>query len=251
MDLVGRGRAGGIGEGLDLSTIPAEDPAIYDMMCRADTVGVFQIESRAQMAMLPRLRPRNFYDLVVEVSIVRPGPIQGGIVHPYLRRRRGEERVVSICPEADRVLEKTLGVPVFQEQAMRLAIEVAGFTPDEADALRKAMGAWRRSGSIDGFRHRMVIYPDQKFAIVVLCNRADAGVVPRIDAITDAYLAPLTSEKRAAPKEQAELESPRNIDAAQARVGQLDAGGFRPHRQRPPGRVQRVRSGLRQRALRQ
>src|SRR5687767_12641462 len=126
------------------------------MISDADTIGVFQIESRAQMSMLPRLRPRNFYDLVVEVSIVRPGPIQGGIVHPYLRRRRGEEPVLSICPEADRVLEKTLGVPVFQEQAMRLAIEVAGFTPDEADALRKAMGAWRKQGSIDRFREQFV-----------------------------------------------------------------------------------------------
>ncbi|MBX3469117.1 MAG: error-prone DNA polymerase [Planctomycetes bacterium] len=159
LDLVRAERAGEdapIRPELDLATIPAEDPAVYDMLCRADTLGVFQIESRAQMAMLPRLRPRCFYDLVVEVSIVRPGPIQGGIVHPYLRRRKGEEAVVSICPEADEVLRKTLGVPVFQEQAMRLAIEVAGFTPDEADALRKAMGAWRRQGSIDGFRERFV-----------------------------------------------------------------------------------------------
>jgi error-prone DNA polymerase len=106
--------------------------------------------------MLPRLAPRRFYDLVVEVSIVRPGPIQGGIVHPYLRRRRGEEPVASICPAADRVLEKTLGVPVFQEQAMRLAIEVAGFSPDEADALRKAMGAWRKLGTIEKFRERFI-----------------------------------------------------------------------------------------------
>ncbi len=156
LDLVGAEHSGGIGQDLDLATIPAEDPAVYDMLCRADSLGVFQVESRAQMAMLPRLRPRNFYDLVVEVSIVRPGPIQGGIVHPYLRRRKGEEAVVPICPEADEVLRKTLGVPVFQEQAMRLAIEVAGFTPDEADALRKAMGAWRRQGSIDGFRERFV-----------------------------------------------------------------------------------------------
>jgi error-prone DNA polymerase len=144
------------GESLSLATIPAEDPAVYDMLCRADAVGVFQVESRAQMNMLPRLAPRRFYDLVVEVSIVRPGPIQGGIVHPYLRRRQGVEPVAKICPSADRVLEKTLGVPVFQEQAMRLAIEVAGFTPDEADALRKAMGAWRKVGTIEKFRERFV-----------------------------------------------------------------------------------------------
>ncbi len=146
----------GAGPRLGLATIPSEDPAVYDMLCKADTVGVFQVESRAQMNMLPRLRPRCFYDLVVEVSIVRPGPIQGGIVHPYLRRRRGEERVVPICPEADKVLHKTLGVPIFQEQAMRLAIDVAGFTPDEADALRKAMGAWRKIGSIEKFRDRFI-----------------------------------------------------------------------------------------------
>jgi error-prone DNA polymerase len=141
---------------LDLATIPAEDSKVYDMLCRADAVGVFQVESRAQMNMLPRLQPRCFYDLVVEVSIVRPGPIQGGIVHPYLRRRRKEEPVLKICPEADRVLEKTLGVPIFQEQAMRLAIDVAGFSPDEADSLRKAMGAWRKIGSIERFRDRFV-----------------------------------------------------------------------------------------------
>lgn len=155
MDLVaGAGPSGA--PRLDLATIPAEDSAVYDMLCRADAIGVFQVESRAQLNMLPRLRPRCFYDLVVEVSIVRPGPIQGGIVHPYLRRRRREEPVLPICPEADRVLHKTLGVPVFQEQAMRLAIDVAGFTPDEADALRKAMGAWRKAGSIEKFRERFV-----------------------------------------------------------------------------------------------
>ncbi len=132
---------------LDLHTVPPEDPRVYDMLCNADTIGIFQIESRAQMQMLPRLRPRNFYDLVIEVAIVRPGPIQGDMVHPYLRRRNGEE-AVSFPDEAVRhVLEKTLGVPLFQEQAMQLAIVAAGFTPDEADKLRRAIAAWKRRGN--------------------------------------------------------------------------------------------------------
>ncbi len=122
------------------------DPSVYDMMGHADTVGVFQIESRAQMSMLPRLRPRCFYDLVIEVAIVRPGPIQGNMVHPYLRRREGAEAVSYPSEEVRAVLERTLGVPLFQEQAMQLAIAAAGFTPDEADALRKAMAAWKRKG---------------------------------------------------------------------------------------------------------
>ncbi len=123
------------------------DPAVYDMICQADTVGVFQIESRAQMSMLPRLRPRVFYDLVIEVAIVRPGPIQGKMVHPYLKRRNGEELPHYPTPEIEDVLGRTLGVPLFQEQAMRLAIVAAGFTPDESDKLRRAMAAWRRKGS--------------------------------------------------------------------------------------------------------
>jgi error-prone DNA polymerase len=139
-----------------LFDIPAEDPAVYAMICAADTVGVFQIESRAQMAMLPRLRPRNFYDLVVEVAIVRPGPIQGGMVHPYLRRRNGEEPVDYPNPAVADVLRKTLGVPLFQEQAMRLAVVAAGFTPGEADQLRRAMGAWRRNGIIEQFHTKLV-----------------------------------------------------------------------------------------------
>lgn len=134
-----------------LSHIPdalrADDPAVYDMICKADTVGVFQIESRAQMSMLPRLKPRSFYDLVIEVAIVRPGPIQGGMVHPYLRRREGKEPVTYPSPEVEGVLGRTLGVPLFQEQAMQLAIVAAGFTPDEADGLRKSMAAWKRRGS--------------------------------------------------------------------------------------------------------
>jgi error-prone DNA polymerase len=118
------------------------------MICRADTVGVFQIESRAQMSMLPRLRPRTFYDLVIEVAIVRPGPIQGGMVHPYLRRRMGLEEVTLPREELRPVLERTMGVPLFQEQAMQLAIVAAGFTPDEADQLRRAMAAWKRKGDL-------------------------------------------------------------------------------------------------------
>ena len=144
------------GQSLTLATVPKEDPAVYAMICKADTMGVFQIESRAQMSMLPRLRPREFYDLVIQVAIVRPGPIQGNMVHPYLRRRAGEEPV-SFPSEAIReVLGKTLGVPLFQEQAMRLAVVAAGFTPGEADQLRRAMGAWRRSGVIEQFRQKLI-----------------------------------------------------------------------------------------------
>jgi len=144
------------GPRLSLATVPAEDPAVYEMVSRADTVGVFQIESRAQMSMLPRLKPACFYDLVIEVAIVRPGPIQGGMVHPYLRRRAGEEAVTYPNEAIREVLENTLGVPLFQEQAMRLAVVAAGFTPGEADQLRRAMGAWRRPGVIDEFHRRLV-----------------------------------------------------------------------------------------------
>jgi error-prone DNA polymerase len=139
-----------------MQDIPAEDPAVYDMLCKGDSVGVFQVESRAQTAMLPRLRPRRFYDLVVEVAIVRPGPIQGNMVHPYLRRRQGLE-AVSYPSEAVRgVLERTLGVPIFQEQAMQLAIVAAGFTPGEADQLRRAMAAWKRKGGLGPFREKLL-----------------------------------------------------------------------------------------------
>ncbi len=141
---------------LTLAAIPEGDPAVYDMISRADTMGVFQIESRAQMSMLPRLRPRCYYDLVIEVAIVRPGPIQGQMVHPYLRRRAGEETVTYPNEEIRQVLHKTLGVPIFQEQAMRLAVVAAGFTPGEADQLRRAMGAWRRPGLIDQFRRKLL-----------------------------------------------------------------------------------------------
>jgi len=144
------------GRPLDLATVPAEDPAVYDMLCRADAIGVFQVESRAQMAMLPRLRPRDFYDLVIEVAIVRPGPIQGDMVHPYLRRRAGEESVEFPSDDLADVLGKTLGVPLFQEQAMRIAIVAAGFTPSEADGLRRAMATFRRTGTIHNFRSKMI-----------------------------------------------------------------------------------------------
>ncbi|MGK0170496.1 MAG: error-prone DNA polymerase [Gammaproteobacteria bacterium] len=143
------------GQTLTLANVPAEDPQVYAMMQRADTVGVFQIESRAQMAMLPRLRPRTFYDLVVEVAIVRPGPIQGGMVHPYLRRRQGIEAVTYPSPAVQAVLERTLGIPIFQEQVMQLAVVAAGFTPGEADGLRRAMAAWRRKGGLDLFEERL------------------------------------------------------------------------------------------------
>ncbi|HEX4824468.1 MAG TPA: error-prone DNA polymerase [Candidatus Polarisedimenticolaceae bacterium] len=145
-------------KGLDLSlaTLPKEDPATYDMVCAADTVGVFQIESRAQMAMLPRLKPRHYYDLVIEVSIVRPGPITGGMVHPYLKRRSGEEKVIYPHACLEPVLAKTLGVPLFQEQVIRLAMVAADYTPGEADQLRRDMAAWRKSGRIERHRDRLV-----------------------------------------------------------------------------------------------
>ncbi|MGH9392229.1 MAG: error-prone DNA polymerase, partial [Vicinamibacteria bacterium] len=141
---------------LSMATIPPDDEKTFDMICRAETVGVFQIESRAQMAMLPRLRPRNYYDIVIEVSIVRPGPITGGMVHTYLRRRRGEEPVTYPHEILKPVLEKTLGVPLFQEQVMRLAIVAADYTPGEADQLRRDMAAWRSTGRIERHREKLV-----------------------------------------------------------------------------------------------
>jgi error-prone DNA polymerase len=141
---------------LTLQDIPAEDPEVYAMCQRADTVGVFQIESRAQQAMLPRLKPACFYDLVIEVAIVRPGPIQGGMVHPYLRRRQGLEPVTYPSDAVESVLARTLGVPIFQEQVMQLAIVAAGFTPGEADHLRRSMAAWRRKGGLEKFERRLI-----------------------------------------------------------------------------------------------
>ncbi len=143
-------------ERLTLATIPAEDPATYAMIQQADTVGVFQVESRAQMAMLPRLKPACFYDLVIEVAIVRPGPIQGNMVHPYLKRRRGEEAVRYPSEDLRRVLERTLGVPIFQEQVMQIAMVAAGFSGSEADALRRSMAAWARRGGLGHLHRRLV-----------------------------------------------------------------------------------------------
>jgi error-prone DNA polymerase len=142
------------GRDLSIASIPADDAATYAMIGRADTVGVFQIESRAQMAMLPRLRPQNFYDLVIEVAIVRPGPIQGDMVHPYLRRRNKEEPV-SYPPRLHAVFERTLGVPLFQEQVMELAIIAADYTPGEADQLRRSMAAWKRHGGLEPHQQRL------------------------------------------------------------------------------------------------
>ncbi len=140
----------------DLAAIPKEEPEVYDMLCRADSIGVFQVESRAQMSMLPRLLPRKFYDLVIEVAIVRPGPIQGGMVHPYLKRRQGFETVSYPKPELQEVLQKTMGVPLFQEQAMRIAIVAAKFTPDEADKLRRSMATFRHLGTIKNFEDKFI-----------------------------------------------------------------------------------------------
>ncbi len=151
-DLIERHR----GTRLTLATVPAEDPQVYEMIGHADTMGVFQIESRAQMAMLPRLKPKSYYDLVIEVAIIRPGPIQGDMVHPYLRRRSGEEPVTYPSPEVEGVLKRTLGVPIFQEQVMQLAVVAAGFTPGEADSLRRAMAAWKRKGGLGPFEERLI-----------------------------------------------------------------------------------------------
>ncbi len=144
------------GREYSLDTIPAEEACVYEMISDADTIGVFQIESRAQMSMLPRLRPRTFYDLVIEVAIVRPGPIQGGMVHPYLRRRTGVEAVTYPGPGIESVLSRTLGVPIFQEQVMQLAVVAAGFTPGEADQLRRAMAAWKRKGGLEPFEQKLI-----------------------------------------------------------------------------------------------
>ena len=157
---------------LGLETVPPDDPAVYEMIQRADTVGVFQIESRAQMNMLPRLKPQKFYDLVIEVAIVRPGPIQGKMVHPYLRRRRGLEPVEYPHPKLEQILSRTLGVPLFQEQVMRLAEAVGGYTPGEADQLRRDMAAWRRSGKME--RHR------QKLTAGMLANGLSVEFAARI-----------------------------------------------------------------------
>ena len=167
VDVLGLGMLSALRRGLELvsafrgrpfglADVPREDPLVYEMISRADTVGVFQVESRAQMSMLPRLKPAKFYDLVIEVAIVRPGPIQGGMVHPYLRRRQGLEPVTYPSDAVKGVLERTLGVPIFQEQVMQLAIVAAGFTPGEADQLRRSMAAWKRRGGLGHFERRLI-----------------------------------------------------------------------------------------------
>ena len=144
------------GRRLEMDDLPKENPEVYDMLCDADAIGVFQVESRAQLSMLPRLRPRTYYDLVIEVAIVRPGPIQGGMVHPYLKRRSGEEPVEFPKPELEQALGRTLGIPIFQEQVMQLAMIAADFTPGEADQLRRAMAAWKRKGGLGPFHDKLV-----------------------------------------------------------------------------------------------
>ncbi len=151
LDLVSARR----GQRFELADVPSEDAATYDMICQADTIGVFQIESRAQMSMLPRLRPRTFYDLVIEIAIVRPGPIQGDMVHPYLRRRQGLEAVTYPSAEIEAVLRRTLGIPIFQEQVMSIAMVAGGFSAGEADALRRAMAAWKRKGGLEQFEDKL------------------------------------------------------------------------------------------------
>ena len=145
------------GAPFELRDVPHEDPATYNMICEADTVGVFQIESRAQMSMLPRLRPKTFYDLVIEVAIIRPGPIQGGMIHPYLRRREGIDQVTYPSPAMEAVLSRTLGIPIFQEQVMQIAMVAAGFSAGEADQLRRAMGAWKRKGGLELFEEKLML----------------------------------------------------------------------------------------------
>ncbi|WP_376785041.1 error-prone DNA polymerase [Achromobacter insolitus] len=152
LELAGQRR----GQPLRLQDIPPDDSPTYDMICDADTIGVFQIESRAQMTMLPRLRPREYYDLVVQVAIVRPGPIQGGMVHPYLRRRQGKEPETYPSEKVRGVLSRTMGVPIFQEQVMQIAVVAAGFTPGESDQLRRSMAAWKRKGGVDKYRAKLV-----------------------------------------------------------------------------------------------
>ena len=145
-----------LGVDLDLDRIPKEDPKVYDLLCAADTVGVFQVESRAQMNTLPRMQPRCFYDLAIEVALIRPGPIQGDMVHPYLRRRRGEEQVTYLHPSLEPILKRTLGVPLFQEQGMKVAVAAAGFTAAQADALRRAMGFRRATGEMSAIQQALV-----------------------------------------------------------------------------------------------
>ncbi len=188
---------------LSMARLPIDDPATYELICEADTLGVFQIESRAQMAMLPRLRPRRYYDLVIQISIVRPGPITGDMVHPYLRRRQGKEPVDYPHPALKPVLQKTLGVPLFQEQVMKLAIVAADYTPGEADQLRRDMGAWKAHGRLERHRHRLISRMLQKgiqreFAERIfhqICGFADYGF-PESHAASFALIAYATAYLR-------------------------------------------------------
>src|SRR5699024_7941663 len=144
-----------LGEHWTLQTLPKEEPAVYDMLCRADSIGVFQVESRAQIGTLPRLRPREFSDLAIEIALIRPGPIQGGAVHPYIRRATGKEPVTYAHPDLEPVLRRTLGVPLFQEQLMQMAIAIGDCTADDADLLRRAMGSKRGIERIEGIEERL------------------------------------------------------------------------------------------------
>jgi len=164
-----------------LATLPPEDPKVYAMLARADSLGVFQVESRAQMNFLPRMRPRTFYDLVIQVAIIRPGPIQGDMVHPFIRRRNGEEEVRFPSDELGRVLAKTLGVPLFQEQAMQIAIIGAGFTPDEADRLRRALATFKKHGNVSEFRNRFLKGMRANNYDMEFAERVDIVLVPAYD----------------------------------------------------------------------
>ncbi|MBT3273364.1 MAG: error-prone DNA polymerase, partial [Spirochaetales bacterium] len=189
-----------LGKTLTMAEIPMGDTATFDMLCKSDTVGVFQVESRAQMGMLPRLKPRTYYDIVIEVSIVRPGPIAGGMVHPFLKRRNGEEPVTYPHPSLEPVLKKTMGVPLFQEQVMKLAVIAAGYTPGEADQLRRDMAAWKRQGSIERHQEKLISGMlkngiSEKFAIQVFEQIRGFGEYgfPESHAASFAYIAYCTA----------------------------------------------------------
>ena len=239
------------GRQLTLATVPAEDPAVYAMLGRADSIGVFQVESRAQMTMLPRLKPRCFYDLVIEVAIVRPGPIQGDMVHPYLRRRSGQEPVEYPSDALRAVLEKTLGVPLFQEQAMNIAIVGAGFTPSEADQLRRAMATFRRVGTIHLLRDKFIdgmVGERLRARLRRALLQADRG-------FRHLRLSGIARDQLRAPGLRlvlAEMPPPGRV---RLRAAEQPADGFlcaspdrarraRPRRRRAAGRRQRQRLGL-------
>ena len=236
---------------LDLATIPSEDPRTYAMIRKADTLGTFQIESRAQMAMLPRLKPRTFYDLVIEVAIVRPGPIQGDMVHPYLRRREGKEEVVYPKPELEKVLGKTLGVPLFQEQAMRVAIECAGFTPGEADQLRRAMATFKFTGGVSAFGEKLVTGMmergyDEEFARKTFSQLEGFGSYgfPESHAASFALIAYASSWLKCwHPDVFCAASAERPADGLLC-AGPDRAGRHRSWRRSPPRRHQRLALGL-------